>query len=312
MVSVCAMMADYDRFVEFHSGECLVVRFADLPDYAPFLKAQHDAFESEFRSIIAGLPIGKASKVLDLASGDGVFSRWFAEAGMNVLAVDLSQAFLKLAQEEVQSDGRGAGERVDLVQADFRRLPIKDQDFDLVWCAQSLYSLPEPREALGKMCEKVVPGGHVAVLENDEFHHILLPWPVEIELALCEAELMAHVKQSKQPRKFYVGRQLLELFHAVGLTDCQQRTWTFDRQAPLGEKDRAFFAWHLHDLRERIKPCLSSRLLDAFERLASPESESYMLNSPHFTATCVNFVISGVKSGPILRSSRSVAPERSG
>ncbi len=162
------------------------------------------------------------------------------------------------------------------------------------------------------MCEKVVPGGHLAVLENDEFHHILLPWPVEIELAVCQAELVAHVEQSKRPRKFYVGRQLLELFHAVGLTDCQQRTCTFDRQAPLTEKDRAFFAWHLHDLRERIKPYLGSEVLDAFERLASPESEFYMLNSPHFVATCVNFVIWGMKPRPISHFSQGVASERSG
>ena len=70
-------------------------------------------------------------------------------------------------------------------RADLRHLPIPDDSFDLVWCAQSLYSLPDPVDALRRMARAARPGGIVAVFENDEFHHVLLPWPVEVELALA-------------------------------------------------------------------------------------------------------------------------------
>jgi ubiquinone/menaquinone biosynthesis C-methylase UbiE len=277
------------------AGESIVFNATGLPAYTPLLISQHRAFESEFRAIVASLPLRPSDRVLDLACGDGAFTRWLAAAGAIVVAVDLSRAFLELAQRETQSEF--TSERVHFVQSDFRRLPLREDQFDLVWCAQSLYSLPEPLEALQTMRQNTKPGGYVAVIENDEFHHVLLPWPIEIELAVCRAELVAHIERSRKPRKFYVGRQLRELFHATGLTDCRQRTWTFDRQAPLGPSEREFFACHLHDLRERTRPHLTPEIVDDFDRLVCPGSGSYMLDSPDFAATCINFVIWGARPG---------------
>ena len=166
---------------------------AKLPGYAPTLLAYHRAFASELRALIAGLPLRPGDRVLDLACGDGVYARWLAERvgeGGRVLAVDLSPAFLELARREV-CDGRAMADRVTFARADLRHLPIPDDSFDLVWCAQSLYSLPDPVDALRRMERAARPGGIVAVFENDEFHHVLLPWPVEVELALRQAELAA-------------------------------------------------------------------------------------------------------------------------
>ena len=55
-----------------------------------------------------------------------------------------------------------------------------------------------------------------------------------------------------------MGRHLRRVFRAAGLADCQHRTWTIDRQAPLGPEDRAYFAGYLQDLREKADryPCL--------------------------------------------------------
>jgi ubiquinone/menaquinone biosynthesis C-methylase UbiE len=274
-------------------GETIMSSATRLPAYAPLLISQHRAFESEFRAMVASLPLRPGDRVLDLACGDGAFSRWMAAAGANVVAADLSRAFLTLAQREVQD--QVTAERAHFVLADFRRLPLCEDQFNLVWCAQSLYSLPDPLEALQTMRQNTKPGGFVAVIENDEFHHVLLPWPIEIELSICHAELVAHIEQSCKPRKFYVGRQLLELFHAAGLTDCRQRTWTFDCQAPLRPTEREFFARHLHALRERTRPHLKPEIVDEFDRLACPDSDCYMLDSPDFAATCINFAIWGVR-----------------
>jgi ubiquinone/menaquinone biosynthesis C-methylase UbiE len=257
--------------------------------------SQHRAFASEFRAIVSALPVRPGDCVLDLACGDGAYARWLAEAGTDVLAIDLSRAFLEVAQREVGP--QFTPDRVRFVLGDFRRLPLGDDRFDFVWCAQSLYSLPDPLEALREMRRMTKPGGFVAVIENDEFHHVLLPWPIEIELALRRAELVAHIERSRKPRKFYVGRQLLELFHAAGLSDCRQRTWTFDRQSPLERAEREFFGHHLRELRELTRPHLSPEILNEFERLACPESDSYLLNSDCFAATCLNYVICGVKPG---------------
>jgi hypothetical protein len=141
------------------------------------------------------------------------------------------------------------------------------------------------------------PGGLVAVFENDEFHHVLLPWPVEVELALRRAELRALTERSDQLRKFYVGRHLRRAFRAAGLADCQHRTWTIDRQAPLGPEDRAYFAGYLQDLRARIGAYLEPEIRDEFQRLVDPESPAYLLDSPDFTVTCLNHIAWCVKPG---------------
>jgi hypothetical protein len=133
------------------------------------------------------------------------------------------------------------------------------------------------------------------VFENDEFHHVLLPWPVEVELALRRAELAALTRLSKKPQKFYVGRHLRPLFRAAGLADCRHRTWTIDRQAPLGPDDRAYFAGYLADLRKQAAPHLSGEIRDEFERLVDPDSPGYLLDGPDFTTTCLNHLAWSVK-----------------
>jgi ubiquinone/menaquinone biosynthesis C-methylase UbiE len=275
-----------------------VSRPTKLPGYAPTLMAYHRAFAEELRAAVAGLPLRPGDRVLDLACGDGVYSRWLAEPigeSGTVLAVDRSPAFLELAKQGM--DGDSLADRVGFARADLQRLPIADNTFDLVWCAQSLYSLPDPVEALRRMERAVRPGGIVAVLENDEFHHVLLPWPVEVELALRRAELAALIERSDQPRKFYIGRHLRRVFRAAGLVDGRHRTWTIDRQAPLGPDDRAFFEGYLQDLRQKAEPHLEPEIRDEFVRLADPDSDAYLLDSPDLTVTCLNHLAWCVKPG---------------
>ena len=44
-------------------------------------------------------------------------------------------------------------------------------------------------EALRHLVRVTKPGGVVAVLEADTLHHVILPWPIEVELAARAAEL---------------------------------------------------------------------------------------------------------------------------
>ena len=157
----------------------------ELPDYAPMLSAYHDAHATELREMVASLPIHEGSRVLEIACGDGVYSRWIAErvgGTGEVVGVDILPAYLEVARRGAMREA--SRHRIRFVAADIARLPFPDDTFDLVWCAQSLYSLPDPVDALRRMTRVVRAGGEVAVLENDSFHHVLLPWPVEVELAI--------------------------------------------------------------------------------------------------------------------------------
>jgi ubiquinone/menaquinone biosynthesis C-methylase UbiE len=276
-----------------------------LPGYAPTLLAYHCAFARELRAVVAGLLLRRGDRVLDLACGNGVYARWLAESlgeSGTVVAVDSSPAFLELARRGGSDQNGGGG--VGFIQAKLQHLPIPDDAFDVVWCAQSLYSLPDPVDVLRRMQRAARPGGLVAVLENDEFHHVLLPWPVEVELALRRAELAALSQRSDQPQKFYVGRHLVSVFRAAGLADCQHRTWTIDRQAPLNPDERDYLTDYLEDLRKKASPHLEPEIRDEFDRLANPDSGAYLLDDPDFHVTCLNHIAWGVKPATAGRPGR--------
>jgi SAM-dependent methyltransferase len=79
------------------------------------------------------------------------------------------------------------------------RLPFTDGSFDAVWCAQSPFSLREPVDAVTRMARAVKPGGLVAVLEDDTLHQVLLPWPVDVELAVRKAEWESFREEADHP-----------------------------------------------------------------------------------------------------------------
>jgi ubiquinone/menaquinone biosynthesis C-methylase UbiE len=267
-----------------------------LPDYARRMAAYHRTFARELRSIIRSLPLRPGACVVDFACGDGSYTRWLARRlgpGGKVLAVDISPAFLELASRRTPNSSTYRG--VGFVQADLNHLPLAEGSIDLAWCAQSLYSLSDAVEALRLMARAVKPGGHVAVFENDELHHVLLPWPVEIEMAVRKAELLSYVETSEKPRKYYVGRELRRAFRAAGLADCQVRSVAFTRQAPLDRPARSFFTRYLVDLRQRVRPNLESGVVEIFDRLADPGSEQFLLSNPDLAITCLNHVVIGTK-----------------
>ena len=267
------------------------------------MSAYHRAFARELQEIVRSLPVRRGDRVVDFACGDGSYSRWLARrVGREgkVVAFDISPAFLDLAQRKSQGSRRRGRSSSCKVICGTCRWP--QTGFDLVWCAQSLYSLPDPVDALRRMSHAVRAGGHVCVLENDEFHHVLLPWPVELELALKKAELQSFMEQSDRPRKFYVGRDLRRAFRAAGLVKCQARSIAFSRGAPLDRASRAFFASYLEDLRRRVGPHFEPEMRGRFERLAVPGSDQYLLSSLDLTITCVNQVMTGVKPDQVVET----------
>lgn len=269
---------------------------SDVPAYEPMLAAYHRAYASELRAMVQSLPLTEGQAVLDMACGDGVYSPWLAERvgpRGRVVAADVMPEYLDLArQEAAKSPLRGI---IEFAAAPLERLPFEDGTFDAVWCAQSLYSLPDPVDSLRHMLRVTKPGGVVAVLEGDTLHHVILPWPIEVELAVRAAELKALAESSDRPRKFYVGRRLRGVFRQAGLEEIETRTWASDRAAPLGGDERAYFEEYLKGLVERIAPHLDGKTRERFDRMTDPGSDEFLLDEPDLTATLIDQVVWGRK-----------------
>ena len=267
-----------------------------LPAYDDQLSAFHRAFEGELQAILNELPLGSEMRVLDLACGDGFYTRRIAErlgSGGSITGVDINPAFLSEAREEAsRQTGRA---KIDFVEASFDRLPFPDGTFDLVWCAQSLYTLPEPVVAIGHMARMLRSGGLLAVLESDTLHQVFLPWPVQLELPMRAAELRSFQEGSRNSSKYYVGRRLPAILAAAGLEPLRMTTHAFDRQAPLGETELELLQSYLENVAERVAPYLDAALLRELYRLVDPRSPQHLLVQPHLTMTWLNVLAFGRK-----------------
>jgi ubiquinone/menaquinone biosynthesis C-methylase UbiE len=272
------------------------VQLTSLPRYDKQLSAFHRAFRRELETIISALPVRADMRVLDLACGDGFYTRRIAErlgpSGC-ITGADISLAYLAEAGEAVTRESRGG--KVDFVAASFDRLPFPGDVFDLVWCAQSLYTLPDPVTAVSHIARVLRPGGLVVVLENDSLHQVLLPWPVHLELPLRAAELRAFLEKGRDSSKYYVGRRLPAILATAGLEPLRMTTYAFDRQAPLGAAERELLQKYLEEVADRVAPYLDTVLLQEFHRLLDPGSPEHLLGQPHLTMTWLNVLACGRK-----------------
>jgi ubiquinone/menaquinone biosynthesis C-methylase UbiE len=269
---------------------------ARLPSYEPMLEAYHRAFAGELQAMVAALPIEAGQTVLDMACGDGVYGPWLAQrvgpAG-RVVSVDVRPEYLELARKHAANSPLGG--IIEYRAASIESLPFEEDLFDLCWCAQSLYSLPDPVEALQHMRHVTRPGGVIAVLEGDTLHHVILPWPVDVELSVHAAALEAVRQKSNKPGKYYVGRKLRRVFRQAGLEQIESRTFATDRAAPLGPDERAYFTEYLKGLSQRVAAYLEPPIREEFDRLVGPHSQDFLLDDPDLTATCIDQVVWGRK-----------------
>ncbi len=265
-----------------------------VPTYAPMLAAYHRAFKVELQEVIRSLPIERGQSVLDMATGDGFYAPMLAgRVGREgrVVAVDLDPNFLDIARSE--ASGGSLGENIQFLRAPIDALPFRDAEFDVCWCAQSLYSLPDPVESLKLMLRVIKPGGLLAVLESDTLHHVILPLPIELELSIQSAHLQALAEASGNPQKHYISRRLSSLFREAGLEDVTHRTFAYDRMTPLGEDERIYFSEYLKSLVEPASRFMQASTRRAVELLIDPKSPDFLLDQPDFSATCIDHLTWG-------------------
>ena len=256
-------------------------KWDDLPAYAELLTARHEAHAATFERMIADLPA--ASRVVDIAIGDGFYTGLLAGRYDSVVGVDVDEDFLDLADEAYV-------DRATLLQGDATALPFEDDAVDLVWCAHSLRSLPDGEAAVREWARITRPGGHVAILENDRLHAVLLPWPPEVELTLYHAECRASDHENDRPLGgLHAGRRLHRLAETCGLSLARKTSYTTDA-TPAGDADRAFLKLHLAELVSRTRPELTDDQWDTVAPWVDPDGAQYLPASSVLEMTFLDVV----------------------
>ena len=243
-----------------------------LPSYATMMADYHRAFAAELKDIIDSLPVRPGNRCSTLPAATAPMRNgWLGGWGPVARCwpwIFRRPFWIWLARRPC--DRRRAGE------FNFFRLTSRL----LRWCpiVSTWPGAPESVQPArtGRGPEADGRGGAAGRqrgrFENDEFHHILFPWPVEIELAHQEGRARLRCGDLRPAAEAYVGRELCRLFRAAGLTQCKAQGLVFTRQAPLDRASRAFFTAYLDDLSRRVNSHLEPSLRDLFHRLASPRS----------------------------------------
>jgi len=97
-------------------------------DYGDHFKTPHQFIEPERQRFIQQLSAG--SKILDCGCGPGMDAEKFCQLGYSVTAIDLSERFVSLTKERVQT--------ATVKKMDMRHLEFPQASFDGLWASFSL------------------------------------------------------------------------------------------------------------------------------------------------------------------------------
>jgi ubiquinone/menaquinone biosynthesis C-methylase UbiE/uncharacterized protein YbaR (Trm112 family) len=79
------------------------------------------------KNLVLKLKLAKESFILDLGAGEGVYSSFFYNMGMNVVALDFSKYMLEKGQKN--------NSFVDFIAGDAHSIPFANSSFDVIFCS---------------------------------------------------------------------------------------------------------------------------------------------------------------------------------
>ena len=176
-------------------------------------------------------------------------------------------------------------------------------------CDQSLISL-DPEPATREMFRLTKPTGAAVILEADEFHHVLLPWPTELEAALPAAIHAASVRKYGDAEKLAPARQLRGVLKRCGFRSVRRTTHPIERAAPFDEPTTVFLRHHFRFLRSLVRPHLSAPLQTTFDRLTDPDAADGLFRAADAELSCLNVVYTA-RPTPLARRA-SEGPTKTG
>ena len=136
-------------------------KFAELAhrwwDKTSEFKPLHDINPLRLNYINATVSL-TGKKVLDIGCGGGILSEAMAEAGAQVLGIDLGEAALNVAKlHQLES---GVPVDYELISAEALAVQ-KPHTFDVITCMEMLEHVPEPASIVRACAALVKAGGHV-------------------------------------------------------------------------------------------------------------------------------------------------------
>lgn len=163
--------------------------------------------EKRFRQLaLQGIEINDDTTVLDLCCGGGQTTRFLTERSKRVTGLDASPVALKRAASAVP--------QACYIEGLAQKMPIGDQEFDLVHTSVALHEMNPPKlqEILKEVYRILKPNGVFTLIDFHKPTNSLL-WPgLAIFLWLFETQTSWQLLET----------DLVSQLNSVGFRDCQQ------------------------------------------------------------------------------------------
>ena len=202
------------------SGE--VVCYADAAA-ATHLAALDDRFVEH------ALQLANSGVLLDVGTGLAQIPvKMLTRApGLRAVAVDRGASMLEAAREARANAGLAS--RLEVLNADGRKLPFPDASFDLVMSNSLVHHLRDPRPVLVELRRCMKPGGHLLVADLRRPSDLLL-WPHLLWHGRRYEGLMWRLFRDSV-RASFSGAELETLIRDLGWADARIERWGSSHQA---------------------------------------------------------------------------------
>jgi len=116
----------------------------------------------------ANLQSGKVAA--DIGAGTGFITEGLVDRGLNVIAVDQSEAMLKVIKDKFPSS-----DQIECRVGEAKNLPVEDNGVDYVFANMYLHHVESPAKAIKEMARILKPGGKLIISDMDkhEFEFLL-------------------------------------------------------------------------------------------------------------------------------------------
>jgi ubiquinone/menaquinone biosynthesis C-methylase UbiE len=250
-------------------------------DYSHKLRLFNEFAAPEIRQAIASLRLERGMRVLDAGCGTGETLAWLREAvgpdGM-VVGCDLAAMHAKCA--------RSTSPRADLiVQADLLRPPFREENFDLIWCVNTINHLHEPVAGVKHLARLLRPHGTFVLGQSSLLPDMYFAWDARLERLVTEAVRRYYEQRYGLCEQDLTGvRSLVGQLRAAGFRDVNAATSVIERIAPLSDADERYLRKAVFEQTwgARLRPYLNPADYDAMSKLCDPRSAEFALRRPDF------------------------------
>jgi ubiquinone/menaquinone biosynthesis C-methylase UbiE len=261
-----------------------------------WLLDHHQAKEEERRQMVDDLRLGPGDRVLDSASGPGLWSQMFAEKvypSGRVVALDFSPELLEYARATMSENG--LGDIIDLVLGEFSMLPFERGAFDVVFLGNCFCYVEDIIPILERHKHVTKSGGRVISKEFDGGAAIFNPVDPILTLKVLTGAARALAENAGLSRfDNFVGRKMHGMFLQAGFTAVTTRSYAIQKASPLSPATKRYITSNADWYGRMAESYLSGEERYQWAAAFDADSECCVLDRPDFYFAMIETVTEGM------------------